>query len=443
VDATLDERAARGRAARAALPRTAQAALDAVSDRDAVALVESQNTTRLPELVPLRRERMAATPFGFLRGAAVVMARDLASQPNTGLRVQLCGDAHLANFGGFASPERDLVFDLNDFDETYPGPFEWDVKRLATSVEIAGRERGFDANERVAAVLACVRSYRDAMRAFAAQGDLAVWYARLDAKEMLDALRGEHDASAAKRLSRAVDQARANDGRRALSKLTERDDGRLRFVTEPPLVVPLRTLEPDGAESVIDAMLVRYRRSLQSDRRVLLDRFRRVDVARKVVGVSSVGTRCWILLMLGRDESDPLLLQLKEAGPSVLEHGPGAAHGRRIVDGQRLLQAASDIFLGWTRSDTHDYYVRQLHDWKGSADLATILPQELVRYAGACGWTLARAHARSGDRVAIAAYLGGSDRFDRAIAEFAAVYADVNERDYRAYHRYAASRSSS
>jgi uncharacterized protein (DUF2252 family) len=433
MDATLDERAARGRAARSAVPRTAQSALEPASGRDAVALVEAQNATRVPELVPLRRERMAATPFGFFRGAAVVMARDLASQSNTGLRVQLCGDAHLANFGGFASPERDLVFDLNDFDETFPGPFEWDVKRLSASVEIVARERGFADNERVDAVLASVHSYRQAMRAFAAQGDLAVWYARLDANEVLEALRRKHDAAAAKRLGRAVEQARANDGRRALSKLTERVDGVLRFVTDPPLVVPLRTLEPDGAESTIDAMLVRYRRSLQSDRRVLLDRFRRVDVARKVVGVSSVGTRCWILLMLGRDEDDPLLLQLKEAGPSVLERGPGAAHGRRVVEGQRLLQAASDIFLGWTRSDTVDYYVRQLHDWKGSADLATILPSGLARYANACGWTLARAHARSGDRVAIAAYLGASDRFDRAIVEFAAAYAEVNERDYRAF----------
>ena len=430
VEASVPDRVARGRAARTRLPRSAHGSFEPRADRDPRALLEEQNASRVPELVPIRRERMAASAFGFFRGAAAVMAEDLAAAPDTGLQVQLSGDAHLANFGGFASPERHLVFDLNDFDETSPGPFEWDVKRLAASVEIVARDRGLSDEERAAAVLAGVRAYREAMLTFAEQGDLAVWYSFLDAQQMLDALHAEHDRALTKQLQAQVDRARTNDGRRALSTLTERVDGGLRFVSEPPLVVPLRQLESDADEAAIPAMVAAYRRSLQADRRVLLDRYRRVDIARKVVGVSSVGTRCWVLLMVGRDEDDPLFLQLKEAGPSVLDRrARRRGHGRRVVEGQRLMQAASDIFLGWTSDGSRDYYVRQLRDWKGSADLKTILPRGLARYADTCGWTLARAHARSGDRIAIAAYLGGSDRFDRAIAEFAAAYADQNERD--------------
>ena len=346
------------------------------------------------------------------------------------------------NFGGFASPERDLVFDLNDFDETLPGPFEWDVKRLAASVEIAGRERAFKKSDRTNAVLESVNAYRCAITRFAAMGDLAVWYARLDVAAIVGELQAAHDRKLAKSLALTAAKAESNDSMRALSTLTRDVDGEPRIVSEPPLIVPLAELAAGDEEAVIPAVFRSYRRSLPKDRRVLLDRFRRVDIARKVVGVGSVGTQCWILLMVGRDDSDPLFLQLKEAEASVLEPllgGSGfATHGQRVVEGQRLMQAASDIFLGWVHTEpepdnlTPDLYVRQLRDWKVSIDVRTILPHGLAVYGAACGWTLARAHARSGDAVAIAAYLGGSGRFDRAIAEFARAYADLNEKDHRA-----------
>jgi uncharacterized protein (DUF2252 family) len=434
------DRIARGRAARSAAPRSSQSALDLADDRDPIALLEAENSTRVPGLVPIRYGRMVRSPLAFFRGAAVVMANDLGSQPSSRLYAQLSGDAHLLNFGGFASPERNLVFDLNDFDETLAGSFELDVKRLAASVEVAARDRGFERQDRSTAVLAAVRAYREAMAGFAAMGDLDVWYAHLDAQTVLERVRNAHDAKLAKMLGRSIARAQTNDGRRALATLTREVDGRLRFVSEPPLIVPLSELADDGDEAAIRGAYRSYRHSLAPDRRVLLERFAYGDVARKVVGVGSVGTRCWVLLMYGRDENDPLLLQMKEAETSVLEPLLGASglanHGQRIVGGQRLMQASSDIFLGWVRAEMdgapRDFYVRQLRDWKVSLDVETILPTGLVYYGTACGWTLARAHARSGDRIAMASYLGVSDRFDQAVAEFASAYADLNARDHAA-----------
>jgi uncharacterized protein (DUF2252 family) len=399
------------------------------------------------ELVPIRYGRMLASPFAFFRGAAIVMTHDLASTPRSGLSTQLSGDAHLSNFGGFASPERDLVFDLNDFDETLSGPFEWDVKRLAASFEIAARDRNFATADRSKAVLRVLRAYREAMQHFAEMGDLEVWYAKLDAANVDKELRGGHDRRLAKTLQRSEAKARTKDPMRALAKLTHEVDGKPRIVSDPPLIVPLAELvaggdEADPVDSQIRTLFDSYRDTLPDDRRLLLERYTYVDLARKVVGIGSVGTRSWVLLMLGRDNNDPLFLQIKEAQASVLEPvlGPSefAEHGRRVVEGQRLMQAASDIFLGWIHGgseidgEERDFYVRQLWDWKSSVDAETILPRGLTAYANACGWTLARAHARSGERIAIGAYLGRSARFDYAIAEFAAAYADRNEEDHRA-----------
>jgi uncharacterized protein (DUF2252 family) len=374
------------------------------------------------------------------------MADDLSRTPRTRLEVQLCGDAHCANFGGFASPERSFVFDLNDFDETYPGPFEWDVKRLVASVEIAGRHRGFTDADREAAVLTTVRSYRETMRTFAAQSNLDVWYARLDERRIGAALRATNDLKQARTLERTAAKARSKDHTRALARLTTDVDGEPRIVSDPPLIVPISELsgdvDVDEIERQVRQLVRGYRRTLQSDRRALIESYRYADLARKVVGVGSVGTRCWIMLMLGRDANDPLVLQVKEAGPSVLEPyvrgARSANHGKRVVEGQRMMQATSDIFLGWLHNDqgldgrARDFYVRQLWDWKTSVDLETIVPRGLELYARWCGWTLARAHARSGDRIAIAAYLGKSETFDRAMAEFARAYADLNDKDYAA-----------
>jgi len=392
---------------------------------------------------------MLVSPFAFYRGAAAIMAHDLAATPRTGLDVQLCGDAHLLNFGGFASPERDLVFDLNDFDETLRGPFEWDVKRLAASFEIVGRERGFGKGQRRQQVLDAVRAYREAMRDFAGKGDLEVWYARLDAGAFLARIQAMHDRKLETQLEHTMAKALRNDDMRALSKLTHEVDGQRRFVSEPPLIVPIGDLAGQGAadeaESQIRGLFRGYRRTLRPDLRSLVDQYHYVDLARKVVGVGSVGTRCWVVLLQGRDGRDPLFLQVKEAGGSVLEPYLGGRkvgnQGKRVVEGQRLMQAASDIFLGWTHDESagRDYYVRQLRDWKSSADIATIEPRGLTEYAGACGRTLARAHARSGDRIAISAYLGNGDRFDRALAELASAYADLNERDHRALTKAVAS----
>jgi uncharacterized protein (DUF2252 family) len=448
VHLTPDERIARGRAARAKAPRTGHSAIESGPGRDAVALLEEQAPARLEELLPIRYGRMLVSPFTFYRGAANVMAHDLATTTSTGLTVQLCGDAHLANFGGFASPERSFLFDLNDFDETLPGPFEWDVKRLAASFEVAGRDRGFTDGERRKAVVEVGRTYRESMRGFAAQSNLDVWYARLDSGALEQVLRSQNAGKQAKVLSRAEAKARTKDSMKAFARLTEVVDGQRRIVSDPPFITPLQELvdtdvDRDQIEAEMHSLLRGYRRTLQGDRRLLLESFRIVDMARKIVGVGSVGTRCWILLLLGRDDGDPLFLQAKEAAPSVLESALGrsrfANSGQRIVEGQRLMQASSDIFLGWIRSkrtldaaSSRDFYVRQLWDWKASADLETIKPRGLELYAQACGWTLARAHARSGDRIAIASYLGKTDVFDRAVADFAETYADLNERDHQA-----------
>jgi uncharacterized protein (DUF2252 family) len=443
---TPDERAARGKAARAEVPRSSHAEWVVPRDRpDPIALLEAQAASRVPELVPIRYGRMAASPFAFFRGAAAVMAADLADTSQSGIRVQCCGDAHLANFGGFASPERALLFDLNDFDETLPGPWEWDVKRLAASIAIAGRDRGHDATERAVAVRGAVRRYREAMRRFAGMKTLEVWYARLDESELGELLRAQTTRRQVKRFDRAIAKAKRKDSARAFEKLTYRADGDPRIVSDPPLIVPIEDLLPaDRAEeftAVMRTLIAAYRASLPGDRRRLLDRYRYAALARKVVGVGSVGTRAWVLLLLGRDGEDPLFLQVKEAQQSVLAPFAGASaftnEGHRVVEGQRIMQASGDILLGWLRTPgidgrERDFYVRQLWDWKSSADLTTMRPDDLAGYAELCAWTLARAHARSGDAIAIAAYLGSGDVFDRALVDYAERYADQNERDHRA-----------
>jgi uncharacterized protein (DUF2252 family) len=441
---TLEERAASGKEARAVACRSSHADWQPATDRDPVGLLEEQAASRLPDLVPLRYGRMATSPFAFFRGAAYVMASDLADSPQSGFSVQLCGDAHLANFGGFGSPERDLLFDLNDFDETLPGPWEWDVKRLAASLAVAGRDRGIGAKQRRALVADAVGEYRGAMRQFAEMGALEVWYARLDAAA-LEALRSQVGRAQNKQLQKTVAKARAKDSARAFEKLAYNVNGGARIAADPPLVVPVEDLLPDveadHLQSGVREMIASYRASLPGDRRHLLDRYEYADLARKVVGVGSVGTRAWIILMIGRDTGDPLFLQAKEAQRSVLEPFAGPSEydnqGQRVVEGQRLVQAASDILLGWLHTtgidgEERDFYVRQLWDWKGSADLERIRPRGLAVYARLCGWTLARAHARSGDALAIAGYLGSGSRFDVAIAEFAETYADQNERDHAA-----------
>jgi uncharacterized protein (DUF2252 family) len=406
-----------------------------------------QARTRTPELVPIRNGRMLRSPFTFFRGGAAIMAADLAVTPVTGIRAQLCGDAHLSNFGGFAAPDRSLVFDLNDFDETLPGPWEWDVKRLAASIAVAGRDCGFEGDARADAVSGAVRAYRKAMRAFAGERTVDVWYARLELEQQFTQWGVGLDASDRKVLDKTLVKARRKNSLRALAKLTYVVDGEPRIVSDPPLVVPIRDLfGPDEAQRVRERLalsLQAYRRTLQPDRRHLVDAYGLVDVAHKVVGVGSVGTRAWIMLLLGRDSSDPLFLQVKEADRSVLAPFAGrsrqANQGRRVVEGQRLIQAASDVFLGWARiaddrdATVRDYYVRQLWDAKISAPIDTMNAAQLAAYSEVCGWTLARAHARSGDRVAISAYLGTSDRFDRALETFAESYADQNERDYAAF----------
>jgi len=443
---TEAERAARGRAARAEVPRTSHATLESIPGRDPLGVLEEQATSRVPELVPIRYGRMLVSAFTFYRGAAAVMARDLVPTPRAGLKVQLCGDAHLSNFGGFASPERSLVFDLNDFDETLPGPFEWDVKRLATSFEVAGRDRNFSDAERRTAVLSVLRAYREAMRNFAAMANLELWYSRLDAEAIAAGLKAEVDKKQARAAEQTMAKARSKDSMKAFAKLTQIIAGKPQIVSDPPLIVPIRELTARAPgldiEAGIRELMRVYRRSLQFDRRRLLEQYRFADIARKVVGVGSVGTRAWIVLLLGKNESDPLFLQVKEAQASVLERHLGTSefrnHGRRVVEGQRLMQASSDIFLGWIHSPkgidgvARDFYVRQLWDWKTSVNIEAILPRGLELYGRACGWTLARAHARSGDRIAIASYLGKSDVFDRAVADFATAYADLNERDHSA-----------
>ena len=437
---TVEERIEKGRAARAAAPRTSHAALELAPDRDPVGILMAQAVNRVQELLPIRYGRMLASPFAFYRGAAAIMAHDLAPAPTAGLRVGLVGDAHLANFGGYASPERNLVFDINDFDETTRGPFEWDIKRLAASVEIAGRAIGLSDAKRKAAVLGTARSYREAMRKFAAMRNVDVWYARADVDAIAAALRSSRER---RDLERDAAHARTNSTAHDLKGLTTMVDGEPRFVSKPPLIVPVEELlegHPNRVEHLRE-IYRQYRHSLAPERRRLLESFRYAHLARKVVGVGSVGMRSWILLLLGRDSEDALILQLKEAGPSVLEayvgRGEESNNARRVVVGQRIAQAASDMFLGWTRVEdergtARDFYVRQLRDWKMSLDVERMNVSGFMTYAGWCAWSLARAHARSGDRIAIASYLGKSDGFDRSIAEFSATYADLNDRDHAA-----------
>jgi uncharacterized protein (DUF2252 family) len=449
---TVEDRLARGRAARRDAPRSGHGRWQPAPDRpDPIALLEQQARTRVPELVPIRYGRMLVSPFTFFRGAASVMAADLVDAPRTGVTVQLCGDAHLSNFGLFGSPERRMLFDINDFDETLPGPWEWDVKRLATSFEVMGRDRGFSPADRHAIVTAGVREYRDRMRRAAGMSGLQAWYEHLEAGELLQLVRREVAAErVGKRDARAqedmVAKARSRDSTRVLARRTGIVDGELRIVADPPIIVPIEDLARPGTAwedpaPAIKRLLASYRRTLSSQHHPL-EEYRYVHAARKVVGVGSVGTRCYILLLVGRDHDDPLFLQVKEAQPSVLERGLGASayrnHGQRVVVGQRLMQAATDIFLGWQRIPgldgvTRDYYVRQFHDWKGSADVDTMQVPGATLYARICGATLGRAHARWGDRIAVAAYLGKGPAFERAIAQFARAYADQNERDHAAF----------
>ena len=441
-----------GRGMRRRAPRVSHADWAPRSDRpDPVSLLEEQATTRVPELVPIRHARMLVSPFTFYRGAALIMASDLAGTPDSGITTQICGDAHLSNFGGFGTPERQLLFDINDFDETLPGPWEWDVKRLVASFEVAGRHRGFSAPERREIDLAVVRAYRHQMRQAAESRVLDAWYERLDADRFLEfvdeARRTDRiEAKVAKRTEAAIAKARTRDSMRDFAKLVEVVDGRLRIAADPPLIVPIEQLSPAGRtreehEEWMRQLLRSYRSTLRSARHPI-EEFSYLHMARKVVGVGSVGTRAWILLMRGRDDADPLLLQAKQAEASVLERFLPPSefdnHGERVVVGQRRMQAASDIFLGWQRASSldgvdRDFYIRQLHDWKIAPDIEVLIPSGAKIYAEICGATLARAHARSGDRVAIAAYLGNSDRFDHALAEFADAYADQNERDYDAF----------
>ena len=440
------ERAARGRAVRENLPRSAHGEWEPASDRrDPVELLEEQAATRVPELVPIRYGRMLVSPFTFFRGAAYPMAADLADAPRSGLEVQLCGDAHLSNFGAFAAPDRRLVFSVNDFDETLPGPFEWDVKRLVASFAVAGRDRGFDAKQRRSVNTTVTRAYREAMRDYAGMANLELWYARIPVDEMLGRATRKASTKQVRRYEHNVAKARSKDSMKAFVKLTEIVDGEPRIASDPPLIVPVEEVVPvaehDRLNDLIRGVIRSYRRTLTADRRRLLERFRYVHMARKVVGVGSVGTRAWIMLLLGRDGNDPLFLQFKEAEASVLEPFLGASrfanHGQRVVEGQRLIQAASDIMLGWIRAEDldgriRDFYIRQLWDAKGSALVEFMNPKAMMVYAHICGRTLAKAHARSGDAIAIASYLGRGDNFDRALSTFAEAYADQNERDYRA-----------
>ena len=442
----LTTRVARGKAERRRIPLEDHALFAPTEFRpDPLELLARQAASRVPELIPIRYGRMVSSAFAFYRGAALIMASDLATTPTTTLRAQLCGDAHLSNFGFYASAERRLVFDLNDFDETLPGPFEWDLKRMVTSFEISGRSQSFNPKEVQSIVLSAVRTYRESMRDFATMTNQAVWYATLDAENFLEQMRATVPASRLRKVEETLAEARTKDSMQAFRKMTQLIDGVPHIVSNPPLIVPSSQLfAPDiNAELMarMGELITAYRDSLVSDRQHLFDQFRFLELARKVVGVGSVGTRAWILLFEGVDGNDPLFLQAKEAQSSVLEQFLGVSeysnHGERVVAGQRLMQASSDIFLGWQKSNgidgvDRDYYVRQLRDWKASADVEGSTPNGMNLYARVCAWTLARAHARSGDRIAMAAYLGKKDTFDHAIAAFASSYADQNERDYAA-----------
>jgi uncharacterized protein (DUF2252 family) len=446
-----EERAAAGKAARLRVPLDTQAEFVTTGRSDPIKLLESQAGTRVSELVPIRYGRMIASPFAFYRGAALIMATDLSKTPSSGLEVQLCGDAHMSNFGIYASPERRLVFDINDFDETHPGPFEWDVKRLAASLAVAGRDNGFSAKKRRKIVLAAVAGYRQSMTEFAGQGNLAVWYSHANMEDLLSQIGNQLDAKRKARTQAAVDKAHHRDSLQALSKLTTMVNGRARILSQPPLLVPVEELWGEAEAKVVYERLGNltrsYRGTLQWDRRHLVEQFNLVQVARKVVGVGSVGTRAWILLFEGLDGADPLFLQAKEAQASVLSgFVKGSRYknqGERVVNGQHLMQASSDIFLGWQRVEgpdgvERDFYLRQLRDGKGSVVVEEMVPDGMAFYGRICAQALARAHARSGDRVAIAAYLGKSDRFENAIADFAETCAEQNVRDHEELARAAA-----
>ena len=471
---SLAERQVEGRQASDRTPPSSHSGWQPAADRpDPVALIEEQDADREQDLVPVRHGRMAVSPFTFYRGGAKIMAADLKDTPVAGLGAQLCGDAHLSNFGLFASPERRLLFDLNDFDETLPGPFEYDVKRMAASFTIAARNNGFSKADARAATQASVTAYREAMAAFAQMPTMDVWYAHLDEDELMGAIRSavaetkkevkeakgakkgkkekkdEEQEKLAKRAEKTAGKtaakAHTRDSLQALSKLCEQIDGQYQIVSQPPIIVPARALAATyglASEEVVPAIHEQfraYRATLQADRRHLLERFEIVDAARKVVGVGSVGTRAFIVLLQGRDGTDPLFLQIKEATASVLEaHLPKSRfrqHGQRVVEGQRMMQAASDIYLGWTKGldVNRHFYWRQLRDMKGSVEVETLRPQGLTFYARICGWTMARAHARSGNPVAMAAYLGASDAFDKSITDFSQRYADQNEKDYEEF----------
>ncbi len=420
---------------------------------DPVALLRAQEESRVPELLPLRHERMAASPFAFYRGAAVVMAADLSTTHQSGLEVQLCGDAHLANFGMFAAPDRNLVLDLNDFDETLPGPFEWDVARLAASFEIAGRSRDLKRGVRAGMVDAATRSYVDSIRGYAAMTHLEVWYDRLTPDVIRRDYGNDIGGRLMERFSHTIAKAQRKDRMRAFEKLVTVEGGQPRFRSDPPVLVPVDSLLPEIDRDQLVAEVISaidmYRRTMARDRQLLLSRYHFVDLARKVVGVGSVGTRCWVALLMGRTIEDPLFLQVKEAGPSVLEAYLGASeydqHGERVVEGQRLIQSAPDVFLGWERRSrfldegVSDYYFRQLWDWKGSAELETMPPTALTLYGRICGRVLARAHARTGNAAAIAAYLGKGSTFVASLTEFSQTYADLNEADHRAFTEWLAS----
>jgi uncharacterized protein (DUF2252 family) len=444
VRLSADQRAALGKQARAEASRSSQGVWEAPADRvSPVDLLERQAKTRVPELVPIRHGRMLVSPFTYFRGAALPMASDLATTPSSGLHAQICGDAHLSNFGVFGSPERHLFFDVNDFDETAPGPWEWDVKRLAASLEIAARDNGYPAKQRRSIVRRAVRSYREAMREFASMSVLEVWYAHLDMDELLPRFQSSLDPRRTPGVWKAIAKARAHDNAQVFAKLVEVVDGECRILHQPPLITPIEELfegaDREAVLTALDTLIRSYRDTLDDDRRRLLDQYRFAHLARKVVGVGSVGTEAWIMLFLD-DQGSPLFLQVKEAEASVLEEFTSPSefsnHGQRVVAGQRLMQAASDILLGWERfalgGRERDYYFRQLRDWKGSADIGGMTPAGMELWGLMCGWTLARAHARSGDRVAIASYLGTSDVFDRALGRFSAAYADQNARDYEA-----------
>jgi uncharacterized protein (DUF2252 family) len=451
---TDEESRAKGKQARSKVPRDSHAAFEPGADRpDPVALLESQAGTRVPELVPIRYGRMLVSPFTFFRGAALVMASDLSGTARSGLNAQICGDAHLSNFGVFGSPERQLVFDCNDFDETHPGPWEWDVKRLAASVVVAGRNLGFSKANRLESIIRLGQRYREVMRMMASMSNLDVWYSNVEIQGLVDALQQRAASSGSKTEARmaataakTTSKAKTKDSMRALNKLTRVVDGRRVIVSDPPLVMTLEDLfpgeDPDQHESLFREVIRKYRQSLPTDRKHLLEQYKFSQIARKVVGVGSVGTRCWIVLMHGPRHDDVLFLQAKEAEASVLERFTKKSqynnHGARVVAGQRLMQASSDIMLGWQRSSgvdgvPRDYYIRQLQDWKGSIDAEDAIPEGMKVYGELCAHTLARAHARSGDRIAIAAYLGNNASFDKALARFAESYADQNERDYEAF----------